>query len=640
MVGCATAAQTIFNAKRGGALPAAGAGLMLLSMALLAGLLLWTRPRLPWTERAGGAAEAPGYRGRARFRMPYWVAAVGMSFAATTVGQRPRWGWPALALWLFSIGLLLAATRAGRPFHELWGWIRSHRWEAGAVLLCLGVALTVRTVRLATIPQIITGDEASIGLEARDILSGRTDPAFVTGWAGLPRLTFLLMALPMRLWGTGIVGLRMHAAIVGTATIITLYWLLRPETGAWLAQSAIWLLATDPFHLHISRLGVNQVDDSLLLTLTFAALFWGERSGHPWGWALAGLGASLSLTVYPGARVVIVLLMSYAVIAVLRGRAGWLREHCRGVVLAAASFLLVALPMLRFYLSHWNALNDRLNQVGIFQTGWLAREAQRTGRSPVALLWQQFQHTFFAYGFYVDTTQFFNDPAGLLQFWPAVLFPLGLAAALLEARHRLFLLLLLWFFSVIILGGVLTLSPPYTTRLTGLAPVLVTLVALAPITLARLGSRLQLWPARTGVAATALLVVALSLGGVWRYFAVYTPQGRFGDRNAELATAAGRYLQELGPAYYVYFLGRPRMFYQFSTIPFLAPDVPGTDAPEQLRGVPLGFEPNRPIVFMSIPEREAELRIIQQRLPYGKWIAFRRAIDGAPLFYAYQLAYP
>src|SRR3712207_480828 len=126
------------------------------------------------------------------------------------------------------------------------------------------------------------------------MLAGKTDPSFVTGWAGLPRLTFLLMALPMQLWGQDIGGLRMHAALTGVATIVTLYVLLRPEGGIWLAQCAIWLLATDPFHIHVSRLGVNQADDSLLLTATFAALFWGLRSRAPVAWALLGLCAALT----------------------------------------------------------------------------------------------------------------------------------------------------------------------------------------------------------------------------------------------------------------------------------------------------------------------------------------------------------
>jgi hypothetical protein len=627
IVALAYAGQRTLSRGRGGALPIGGVILLLLSAALLGGLSIRARPKLRQIIDR-------------RLGMLYWLAAVGTCLAATLLGQVPHRGWYALGLWLASIGFVIGAALYRRPMPRPSLWLRTHRAEAGLVLACVSVALVVRTVWLETIPQTLIGDEASIGLEARDILSGRTDPSFVTGWAGLPRLTFLTMAAPMAVWGQGIFGLRMHAALAGAATIVTLYWLLRPEAGAWLAQCAIWLLATYPYHLHISRLGVNQADDSLLLCSTLAALFWGLRTRQPLGWALAGICAGLCLTVYPGARVAIVLLGVFGAIYAFRTRGRWLLEHRQGIAVATAAFVLTGLPMMRYYASHWGDFNDRLDQVGIIQTGWLQHQMQQTGRSAAALLWQQFLRTFFAYGFYGDTTQFFNDPEGLLQFWPAALFPLGLVATFLRARRRLFLLLILWLFGIVILGGALTLSPPYTTRLTGLAPVLVTMVALALITLARLGARLQLWKSRTGVLASAVLVAALGISGVHHYFVDYTPRYRFGDRNAELATAAGKYLATLGPAYRAYFLGLPRMFYEFSTIPFLAPNVTGADAPERLKGLPLGFMPNQPIFFFSIPERGAELRIIQQRLPGGRWLEFKRVVDGTPLFYAYQWGKP
>ncbi|GAC1355638.1 MAG: hypothetical protein NVSMB42_14130 [Herpetosiphon sp.] len=508
------------------------------------------------------------------------------------------------------------------------------------MLACMLVALVVRTVDLATIPQTVTGDEGSIGVEARNILSGQNDPSFVIGWAGLPRLTFLLMALPMKIWGQGIFGLRMHAALTGTATILTLYWLVRPQAGMWLAQCSIWLLATYPFHMHVSRLGVNQTDDSFLLTIMFAAFFWGVRTRQPLGWALTGFFGALSLGVYPGARIAVILAVGVVMVLALATRGRWVVEHRQGLTVAMAVFLISGLPMLRYFAGHWNEFNTRLNEVGIFQSGWLSQEVGRSGRGMLAILWTQFLRTLFAYGFYRDTTGFWGDPSGLLQFWPAVLFPLGLAVSIFSARQPFFLLLVLWFFGIVVLGGTLTLSPPYSTRLTGLAPVFTILIGVALVTLARIGNRLALWQHRTGVAATAVLVVVLGISGIHHYFVEYTPQYLFGDLNAELATDAATYLNKLPPQSRAYFLGQPRMLFTFSTLTFLAPQINGSDIAPTMTGVPADYDAAQTAFFFAIPQRKADLLRIQEALPGGRWLEATRRVDRSPLFYAYEISPP
>src|SRR3712207_8766341 len=43
-----------------------------------------------------------------------------------------------------------------------------------------------------------------------------------------------------------------------------------------------------------------------------------------------------------------------------------------------------------------------------------------------------------------------------------------------------------------------------------------------------------------------------------------------------------------------YFLGEPRMFFDFSTIQFLAPQILGSDVPTGVVGLPPDFEPDHP----------------------------------------------
>jgi hypothetical protein len=167
--------------------------------------------------------------------------------------------------------------------------------------------------------------------------------------------------------------------------------------------------------------------------------------------------------------------------------------------------------------------------------------------------------------------------------------------------------------------------------------VLTTIVALALFALAGLGQRLALWSKRVGLTFAAAVVLVFGLSGIKHYFVDYIPQYSYGSLNGELATEAGKYLSTLAPSYRAYFLGEPRMYYGFSTIPFLAPQIVGSDTPEQLTGLPPDYEAGRPAVFLSIPEREAELHAIQRALPGGEWKEVKRVLDATPLFIAYRL---
>jgi hypothetical protein len=77
------------------------------------------------------------------------------------------------------------------------------------------------------------------------------------------------------------------------------------------------------------------------------------------------------------------------------------------------------------------------------------------------------------------------------------------------------------------------------------------------------------------------------------------------------------------------------MYYGFSTLTFLVPEIEGIDLPNLLTGVPPEYEPDRPSFYFSIPEREAELRQIAELGPGGQWIDVKRVVGGSPLFSAY-----
>jgi hypothetical protein len=140
--------------------------------------------------------------------------------------------------------------------------------------------------------------------------------------------------------------------------------------------------------------------------------------------------------------------------------------------------------------------------------------------------------------------------------------------------------------------------------------------------------------------ALALAVLLLAIVSLRWYFVQYTPLLVYGNVNAVVATALGKYAHtELGPNTHIYFFGPPRMFYGFGTIPYLAPQVSGTDIAEPLTQPP-GPDmvlPNKGAAFVFLPERRAELSLVQQAFPGGTLMEMPSPLGTEPLFIVYRI---
>jgi hypothetical protein len=122
------------------------------------------------------------------------------------------------------------------------------------------------------------------------------------------------------------------------------------------------------------------------------------------------------------------------------------------------------------------------------------------------------------------------------------------------------------------------------------------------------------------------------------YFVEYSGNRKFSDNNTETANAVARYLLSLDEDVDVLFLGLPRMgYYSHSTIPFLVPEVDGSDIAETISEPP-GDAFDDPTIYILLPERLDELDYIQQAYPGGKLVV-EKGREFVHLFTAYEI-YP
>jgi 4-amino-4-deoxy-L-arabinose transferase-like glycosyltransferase len=609
--------------------------------------------------------------------VPVALVAVGVSFSliASLLSREDRpLDQPASGVVLFwvlgvaAIGLaaLWPATWPPAPLQRLlqgrqrhWREVPRATWlEVATVTALTLLALILRAAALDIVPYTLGGDEAWHGLLARQVLAGELRNPFTMGYMSMPTLFYWPLSWSLWLAGDDIVGLRLPAALAGAVTVPVLYLFARDLWGRRTALlSSLFLVAYD-YHIHYSRLGANNVWDPLFVVLTLWALDRGlvklqEREGEGGQksggsqergsvsssayrpFILAGMVMGLSVYFYTGTRLLPLLVGTYVAFVWLKARLqreGQLRGLGVHLVLLLLAFLVVGGPMLSYAQAHPDEWNARINQVGIIQSGWLEREPQMTGKSTTQILGEQFLRSAGAFHIYPDRTAWYGADRPLLGYLAGAFAVLGMAWAIAHWRDRCYFLVLLWFWAVIVTGGMLTESPPSSQRLVLAIPVVALLVAFGLEQSVRLVRRLLGVDRKWENLALALLVAIVSVSSIRFYFVEFTPSRRYGSENGETATMIARHLSTLDRGYRVYFFGAPRIYWSFGTIPFLAPQVEGKDVVEPLSSLPDfvdqgAGEGGQGLAFLFLPERLGELAWVEQAFPGGQVREFHDAYD-------------
>jgi len=196
--------------------------------------------------------------------------------------------------------------------------------------------------------------------------------------------------------------------------------------------------------------------------------------------------------------------------------------------------------------------------------------------------------------------------------------------------------LLVWFWSIIFLGGVLTLSPPANTRLLMTSPAVAIFLALGITQFLGIFNRMNLLNARWQTIIGVGLLITLGIQNIAYYFGNYRDQNLFQDATGEFTQKVGLELKELGPGYDYYLLGLPRIFAAFPTIEFLCPGNKMSDLNRDMIDA-LVLNEGKSNFFVAIPENRSDLERIREKYPGGTWEEVMRRYKNEILYYAYVL---
>jgi 4-amino-4-deoxy-L-arabinose transferase-like glycosyltransferase len=504
-----------------------------------------------------------------------------------------------------------------------------------ALIVALGFAL--QGYRVAEIPPGFHGDEAESGMQALSLLHGEVNSLISVGWYHLPMLSFAWHALSMRLLGETVYGLRMSSVIVGTLTLIPLYFLTRLLFGRRTALIATFLLAVSHPFIALNRLGINYTQTALFEVTTFYFLFRGLRSGRWWDFALSGVFMGAGLYLYYASRLVPFIVLAFWLCVALAAREV-VRRHGRGMALSWLAALLVFSPMALYFLEHPWHLMSRTSYVFLFGTrGWI--EAPYPRYDALTTLVNQAARVLPLFNYGGDLSGQYGYRGPMLDFITSMFFVLGLGYVSARAHRPRHFFLLIWFWATLIAGGVLTLPAPFLPRLVGLLPVLSIFAAVA---IARLWTLcVDAWSHARVARATLNAIFVTALAGAallnWdTYFNRYLPTVQ-GWAMREPATAIAQYINSLGDGYDVYLLGEPKLYVRHGTIRFIARDAHATDVLSSSQFIPLTTNPGRDAVYILLPTHLHHLQQIRQYYPTGVLREFTRE-SGELWFAAYEIS--
>jgi hypothetical protein len=296
--------------------------------------------------------------------------------------------------------------------------------------------------------------------------------------------------------------------VAGSLAILATYAVIALIENRRAAILAAAIMTTYHFHIHWSRLGLNNIWDTLWVPLVLAAFAWGWQRKWSGGAVLSGMALGLSQYFYAGNKISLFLLaiLVYSL---------WRKDPDRrrlGVHLGklATTAACVAAPLGAFALFNPQIYFSRVPAV----MGWYPEAVRETtGRVNAWLeyLWHQLSHSFGAYVAYPDVTGFYRPGIPLLFGLASIIFLVGVILAVHSRRW----MPLAWLFFTTVLGSFIMRGAPSSSHFVVSIPGIVWLIALP----------LDLLIARGRWKLAVALTVAIMVSDLVFYFGIYIPTG-------------------------------------------------------------------------------------------------------------------
>ena len=572
-----------------------------------------------------------------RIRLGVLAFAAVANIVAIAILSDDWYSFPGGWLWALSMVVVVLAFLGEHPDvasvdedveSEKYGW-RISRWiEAVVVLAILILALIMRAWRLGDLRPGMHGDEGEAGVIGLAILHGIHISPFLRGWFTHSNIYFWSVALCMRIFGTGLVGLRSWAVICGLVTVLFVYLITREMFGVRAAIIAGFFLAFQSADILMSRQLSSNAATPAFTAAAFYCLVRGLRTKKHIYFAGAGLISGFSVYYFAGGRILAPSILVFIAYLSVIHRA-FLHAYWTRVVTFVAAALAAASPFLAYNFAYPlppDAYpNDRF--IWLHHSDLAALYGSYDWRT---IVWDQLQRTLSIFTWASDASNNHILDYPIARPLEAALIVLGSVWAAWRWKDSRFMILLVWFWSSVIVGGVLTTDAPNVPRMVGMLPVLSILIA---AWLEHFGAQLQaaiskLTPsvkrlsARTGAAswlsgaAIGSFVLVSGFQNWDKYINYYLHTHTQPD-----VTEQAIYVQDIGAGYRYYDLGTPAIFFTHGDNRFINPHADGIDVLNPSNIFPItdnGATGEKDVDFMVWGDMYQYLPVLRAYYPEGR----------------------
>lgn len=458
------------------------------------------------------------------------------------------------------------------------------------LFLIVIAAFVLRFYNLGSIPPGIHGDEGEFGLFLNKILQGRYQSLFTIvdpGIFSFPVISFIPQIIIKGFFENSVVGIRAYSVIFGTMTVLAFFFLARLFFDKKISLLLSFFLATSSFHIHYSRLAVNNIYPPFFAVLSIYFFLRAWDTGRTIFYLICGLVMGVGLYSYHPFKIIPLVILFFIVIK--------RRNILKGLLLFITT-ALVFLPQIIYYFGNLGSLTSRPQTILSLKVSFFFDNLSKN----ILVFFIGKDDGYHMYGI----QQF-----GLLSPLVATLFIIGILLALRYLRSDKWQLIYLAIITTIIAVS-FTVSSPASHRLLVILPMIFILV----------GVSLEL--VQKFLKGVLLCTIFIFLGlfsafsDYYIYFDYYI-NSNDGWAQYEPATEIAKYLKSLGPSYYTYMLREGTILYfRHGTVQFLNPGIRGEDVDDSLEVIPLRTMSIGNTVFV-MPPNSPSLDKLKKLYPNG-----------------------